>query len=165
MGRATNLKIAREGVEQVTKIDNIRPTSLGASEWLEVYWLIKGKTADSYTLLHQLCKQYLEKVRNYELKFKTNMPMLKVVMDELPAPPTQRTPAKRPRQTYQFSSSVLPPITGDVALNVRLPPRHVFEEGKVLSDPAGIFYTSMQDAQLFFRLAEVGKASTRFLMT
>ena len=85
--------------------------------------------------------------------------------DESCNPPLSQRPLKRLRTVGASSSApdMLPPADDDALLNLQLPKGIVFVEGRVLSRPAGIFYTSKDGDEKFFRLSEIDKASTHFL--
>jgi hypothetical protein len=165
MGLKTNLKILREGAAKPVRYEGVKATTLGASEWCEVYMLIKDKKAASYTQLQNMLKEYFEKALEYETKFKADLPMLRQIFGTPAAQASSARKVQRKRkQEHRTLVLDLPPISGDALLNTRLPPRSAFEEGRVLRTPAGIFFTNFQNDQLFFRLEEIEKASTKFLL-
>jgi hypothetical protein len=166
MGLKTNLKILREGAAKPVRYEGVKATTLGASEWCEVYMLIKDKKAASYTQLQNMLKEYFEKALEYETKFKADLPMLRQIFGTpaVVALSAGKKVQRKRKMEHRTLTLNLPPISGDALLNTRLPPRSVFEEGRVVKAPAGIFFTNFQNDQLFFRLDEMEKASTRFLL-
>jgi hypothetical protein len=153
-GKATNLQIEREGIDVVFKMDAVNDKSLGPTEWLEVYKLIKDKTAPTFQPLIKICLDVIRKIKMVEKKYKIKDSLL--VLAQQPPPPP-------PARTSFYHSTNMPPITADATLDTSLPYGAEFVDGQFSEQHQGVYYTNVHGHHRFFRVADLSRASTRFL--